>query len=272
MQTILITGASGNVGSWMRRLLAPHYPELRLTDLHPPSDLRPGEHFLPAELASFDEVMAVMDGVDGVVHLGGHSVEGSWSTILDANIRGTYHIFEAARRQGVGRLVFASSNHAVGFYPRRRRIGVNARTRPDSRYGVSKVFGEALASLYADKYGLRVLSIRIGNVAERPCDRRRLSIWIHPEDLAQLVRIGLEHPDLRNEIVFGVSDNERSWWDNDAAWRLGYRPRHRAEDHAAEALAREALLEPDPIADYFEGGSFCSQEFEGGLDDFERRD
>ncbi len=266
METVLITGASGRVAAWLRRHLRGVYPRILLSDLEPPHDLAPNEEFRAADLADFDAVCRAVAGAEGIVHLGGHSVEGPWPTILRANIEGCYHLFEAARRHGVRRIVFASSNHAVGFYPRRRRIGVDHRVRPDSRYGVSKVFGEALGSLYADKHGLRVLSIRIGNVAERPVDHRRLSIWIHPEDLAQLVRIGLEHPELRNEVVFGVSDNERGWWDNEAARRLGYRPRHRAEDHAAEALAAQRRLPPDPVGDRFEGGGFCSLEFDGDPD------
>jgi uronate dehydrogenase len=160
-------------------------------------------------------------------------------------------------------VVFASSNHAVGFYRRRRRIGVEALVRPDSRYGVSKAFGEALGAYYADKFGLRVLAIRIGNVGDRPIDERRLSIWIKPEDLAQLVRIGLEHPDLHYAVVYGVSDNARGFWDNEPAFRLGYRPGGRAEDHRDSALAAQAKLPPDPVGDLFQGGTFCSDEYAG---------
>ena len=124
------------------------------------------------------EVERAVAGVDGIVHLGGFSVEGPWDTILQANIVGCYNLFEAARRHGVERVVFASSNHVVGFYPRQRRIGVDDAVRPDSRYGVSKAFGEALAALYAYKHGLRVTCIRIGNFGDAPVDQRRLSIWI----------------------------------------------------------------------------------------------
>jgi uronate dehydrogenase len=183
--------------------------------------------------------------------------------IHQANIVGGYKLFEAARRKDVTRVVFASSNHAVGFYRRNRRIGTEAPVRPDSRYGVSKAFGEALAALYADKYGLRVLCIRIGNVTDRPADVRRLSIWVSPDDLVQLIRIGLEHPALTYEVVYGASDNARSWWDNAAAFRLGYKPTGRAEDHLSHALAGQAKLPPDPVGDLFEGGPFCSNEFAG---------
>ena len=169
---------------------------------------------------------AAVKGADSVIHLGGHSVEGPWDTILQANIIGCYNLFEAARQAGVKRVVFASSNHAVGFYPRKRKIGTDVTVRPDSRYGVSKAFGEALGALYSDKHGMSVTCLRIGNVGPRPLDVRRLSIWISPEDIVQLIRIGLEHPDIRFEILYGASDNEAAWWDNSRApiARLPARP------------------------------------------------
>jgi uronate dehydrogenase len=154
----------------------------------------------------------------------------------------------------------------IGYYPRRRRIGVDVALRPDSRYGVSKAFGEALGALYAFKHGLRVTCIRIGNFGDAPVDRRRLSIWVAPQDLVQLVRIGLEHPDIRHEIFYGVSDNVRGWWDNAAAFCLGYRPQGRSEEHSAAALAADAKLPPDPVGDWYQGGPFCSDEFSDGIE------
>ena len=123
--------------------------------------------------------------------------------------------------------------------------------------------GEALGALYADKYGLAVLCLRIGNVADRPIDQRRLSIWLKPEDLVQLVRIGLEHPDLRFEVFYGASFNERAWWDNSKAYSYGYRPSGRAEDFRAAAFAAQAKLPPDPVGGFYQGGTFCSDEFSG---------
>lgn len=263
IQRVLITGAAGGIGRRLRVLLRGVYRELLLSDRVPLADLGYGERFIAADLGDLAAVERAVAGVDGIIHLGGMSVESDWQTILEANIIGTYHLFEAARRHGVRRVVFASSNHAMGFYRRRRRVGTAALARPDTRYGVSKVFGEALGALYADKHGLGVLCIRIGNVDDRPVDQRRLSIWIHPEDLAQLVRIGIDHPDLRYEVVYGASDNARGWWDNAAAFRLGYRPRHRAEDHAAQALAVQASLPADFVGDRFQGGGFCAIEFTG---------
>ncbi len=267
MERIVITGAAGKIGRRLAGLLGPRYREVRLSDRVVPPDLPPGAPFVQADLTDLAQTEAAVRGVEGIVHLGGHSVEGPWEVVLQANIIGTYHLFEAARRAGVRRVVFASSNHVVGFYPRTARFGPPVLLRPDSRYGVSKAFGEALAALYAYKYGLRVLCVRIGNMTDRPGDERRLSIWIRPDDLAQLVRIGLEHPDLRYEVVYGVSDNARAWWDNGVAFRLGYRPAARAEDHRDEALAAQASLPPDPVGDLLQGGSFCSDEFTGTLDD-----
>ena len=184
-------------------------------------------------------VERMVDGVDGIVHLGGNSGEGDWPVILQSNIVGVYNVFEAARRAGVQRIVMATSNHAVGFYPRTETIDHKVVPRPDSRYGVSKAFSEALASLYADKHGIGFLCVRIGNFGERPIDKRRLAIWISPRDLTQLVRIGLDHPEVRYEIVYGVSNNRRSWYDNSNAYRLGYRPQDDSEPYAEAVLAAE---------------------------------
>ncbi len=263
MQKILITGAAGGIGRRLRRLLRGRFAAIRLSDIVRPADLAPDEEFMPADVADLAAVEKLMAGIDGIVHLGGMAVENDWETILSSNIVGARNVFEAARRHGVKRIVFASSNHAVGFYRRNRRIGTQVLVRPDSRYGVSKAFGEALGAFYADKYGLRVLCIRIGNVDDRPVDKRRLSIWLHPDDLVQLVCIGLEHPDLHYEVVYGASDNERGWWDNETAFRLGYRPRGRAEEFRDQALAAEQGLSHDPVAETFQGGSFCSAEFSG---------
>jgi uronate dehydrogenase len=257
MQTVLITGAAGGIGTRLRQLLKGVYPNIRLSDVRRPADLAVEENFVQADLANPAEVEKAVAGVEGIVHLGGFSVEGSWDTILQANIIGCHR---------VERVVFASSNHAVGYYPRRRRIGVDVALRPDSRYGVSKAFGEALGALYAFKHGLRVTCIRIGNFGDAPIDRRRLSIWVAPQDLVQLVRIGLEHADIRYEIFYGVSDNVRGWWDNAAAFRLGYRPQGRSEEHAAAALAADAKLPPDPVGDWYQGGPFCSDEFSDGVE------
>jgi uronate dehydrogenase len=266
MNRVLITGAAGAIGSGMRASLKGVYPYLRLSDRVTPNDLAADEEFVAADLGDLAAVERICADVDGILHLGGRSVEDSWEEIHPANIVGTYHLFEAARRQGVKRVVFASTNHVVGFYRRTRRIDNRVQPRPDSRYGVSKAYGEALGALYADKYGIECLCIRIGNYGERPIDKRRLSMWLSPRDMAQLVRIGLEHPEIHYEIVYGSSHCERAWWDNAAAERLGYRPMDVAEDHRDAALAAEAANPEGKISAQFIGGMFCAMEFAGDVD------
>lgn len=262
MKRILVTGAAGGAATMIRPLLRADY-RLRLSDIRPVADLAEGEEFIAADVSDFDAMLALADGVDGIVHFGGYAVEGPWETILQSNIAGAYNLFEAARRKGVKRIVFPSSNHVVGFYRRDQRIGTDVTLRPDSRYGISKCFGEALASLYADKYGLGVLTVRIGNVQERPLNVRLLSIWISPRDLVQLVKIGFEHPDLGYEVVYGMSDNARGWWDNANAYRLGYRPQDRSEDFAAEILAAHPARTGDDLVDDHQGGNFVRAEADG---------
>ena len=259
MNSILITGAAGHVGRVLRDGLAGRF-RLRLLDRTPVEALGPNEVFIRGDLGDPALLRSAMAGVAGIVHLAAVPVEDSWQEILPNNIVGTYNLFEAARLAGVKRVVFASSNHAVGFYRRDRHIGPDVTVRPDSRYGVSKAFGEALASLYADKYGLETFCIRIGNVAAEPVDVRRLAIWVSPRDLCQLVAIGLEHPEIHFEIVYGVSDNARSWWDNSRAAQLGYRPQDDAEDHAAEVVAREPPHDPDDRQHLYQGGHFVNLE------------
>jgi uronate dehydrogenase len=263
MKRVLITGAAGSIGSYLRGTLRGKYL-LRLSDVQNIETLAEGEEFVAADVTDSNALPSLMEDVHGIVHLGGVPREDAWEPILDVNIVGTYNVFEAARQKGVERFIFASSNHAIGFYPRAQRIDTDVTVRPDSRYGVSKAFAEALGSLYADKYGLRVMCIRIGNVADEPVDLRRLSIWVSPRDLSQLVEIGLEHPDMRYEIVYGVSDNARGWWDNTNAERLGYAPRDRSEDYAEKVLARAPAPDPDSIPERVQGGDFAVIEKGGG--------
>jgi uronate dehydrogenase len=256
MKTILITGAAGDVGTHLRRELAGKY-RIRASDLRP-IDKVAQETTMRADISKMADALRITKGVDAVVHLAGYSVEGPWEGILSANIIGCYNVFEAARRNGVKRVLFPTSNHATGFYRRDQTIDHRVYPKPDSRYGVSKVFGEALGSLYADKYGMEVFCMRIGNVNPAPIDKRRLSLWFSPRDLAQLVTIGIEHPEIRFEIVYGISGNKRAWYDNSNAHRLGYRPQDDSEMHAAQVLAREKP--GDPVAERYQGGVFCVAE------------
>ena len=261
MKTVLITGAAGSVGTHLRRELAGRY-NLRLSDIKPVANLAEGEKFVQGDIAHMKDALLMTKGVDAIVHLGGFSVEGPWETILEANIVGLYNVYEAARRNKVKRVLFATSNHAVGFYRRDETIDHRVYPRPDSRYGVSKVFGEALGSLYADKYGLEIFNMRLGNVNPEPVDKRRLSIWISPRDLAQLVTLGIEHPDVRFEIVYGISGNKRAWYDNSNAFRLGYKPQDDSEGLASEVLKKEPPA-ADPLIEQYQGGTFVLAELGG---------
>jgi len=256
MKTVLITGAAGDVGSYLRRELAGKY-RLRLSDKKALAKSK-SETYMRADISKMADALKITRGVDAIVHLGGYSVEGPWEAIHKANIVGCYNMFEAARKNKVKRILFATSNHAVGFYRRDQTIDHRVYIKPDGRYGVSKVFGEALGSLYADKYGMQVYLMRIGNVNPKPLDKRRLSIWISPRDIAQLVSIGIDHPDIRFEIVYGVSGNSRSWYDNSNAVRLGYQPQDNAEDFAREILAKEKP--GDPLVETYQGGLFVAVE------------
>ena len=258
MKTILMTGAAGRIGTFLRPELAGKY-RLRLSDINPIRDLRPGETFMRADISKFSDMLKITRGVDAVVHFGGQSGEHDWDHVLSANIIGFYNALEAARRNGVKRFLVATSNHAVGFYRCDQTIDDRVYPKPDSRYGVSKVFNEALASLYADRYGMQMFCMRIGNVNHAPIDRRRLAIWISGRDMAQLVTIGIEKPNLRFEIVYGISDNARAWFDNANAHRLGYRPQDRSERHAEEILKRDGPPGTSP-ADRYQGGGHCMSE------------
>lgn len=261
MQRVLMTGAAGGIGTHMRRLLKPIYPGLVLSDMKRPKNLGADETFVAADLTKPAEIEAACKGIEGIVHFGGYSIEGTWKQILNANIIGCYNLFEAARKAGVKRVIFASSNHAVGFYPRSTTIPGEVIPRPDSRYGVSKVFGEGLGAMYAYKHGIGVTSLRIGNLGEQPIDERRLAIWLSPEDLVKQIRIGLEKPDLVYEVMYGISDNARAWFDNSRAYALGYKPESKAEDYKDAAMAAQAKLSPDPVGDFYQGGTFCADEY-----------
>ena len=262
---VLLTGAAGGVGSVLRRGLAGRYPILRVSDIAPLGPAGDGEETVTADLRVADQVDRMVADVDAIVHLGAIPIEDSWDNILAINIVGTYNLFEAARRHGVKRIVFASSNHAIGFYRRERRLDSQVKTRPDSRYGLSKAFGEDLGSLYADKHGMGVMCIRIGSCLERPPNARMLSTWISHRDMVQLTAVGLETPKLHYAVVYGISANTRGWWDNSVAFDLGYDPEDDSEAYAAEIMAMTPPEDADEIALQFQGGVFTSAEFDGEI-------
>ncbi|HYW55353.1 MAG TPA: NAD(P)-dependent oxidoreductase [Polaromonas sp.] len=254
---VVLTGAAGKLGRSLRPALAVVCREVRVIDQAPISAEHNNEKAFQLDLNDGSGLAAAMSGADAVVHFAGYPREADWATLLAANVAGVASLWEAARSAGVGRVIYASSNHAVGMYPRTESLDENALPNPDSRYGVTKVFMEAVASLYAAKHGVRGFGIRIGHCAPEPSDARMLAHWIHPEDLSALVQVGLE-ADYQNEIVYGASANSRSWWVNTRAHALGYRPRHSA-DGWTQALTGK--VSDNPVAEHFQGGSFAAAEF-----------
>ena len=259
---VVMTGAAGGVGTMTRPHLVGAFDQMIVSDRREITELHDGETFVQADLTDMAAMERLLEGADGLIHLGGQPVEADWEAVHSANIIGLYNTYEAARRQGCTRIVFATTNHVVGYYRRQQTIDHTAMPRPDSRYGVSKAYGEALGRFYADKYGLRVFNIRIGNFDVKPVDRRRLSIWVSPRDLVQLIRIGLEHPDIKFEIFYGASDNAAAWWDNSNARKFGYKPTGKAEDFRAQAMEAQQALPPDPVGERYQGGPFCSDEYD----------
>jgi uronate dehydrogenase len=255
---ILLTGAAGGLGRVLRERL-PHYADvLRVSDIAPIGEARTNEEAVVCNLADAAAVDALVRGVDVIVHLGGVSVERPFEEVLPANIQGAYHLYEAARRHGVRRIVFASSNHVTGFYRQDEVIDTIAPQRPDSYYGLSKAFGEQLAQFYFDRYGIETVCLRIGSSFPEPKDRRMLATWLGYDDLEQLVRRAMFVPNVKCTIVYGVSANRDVWWDNSPAAHLGYAPTQTSEPWR-ERIEREQppRAEDDPVRVY-QGGAFVT--------------
>jgi uronate dehydrogenase len=263
MSTILITGAAGSVGGMLRGRLAAEGRSLRLLDTAPLT-AGPGEEIVQASIIDMATMTEACQGAAAVIHLAGLATEAPWDQIAELNIHGTYVVFEAARRAGVSRVVYASSNHAVGFTPRSAFPAPDyAFPAPDTYYGVSKVAGEALAALYHHRYGLDAICIRILTCADRPTGIRSLSTWLSPDDAGRLFETCLtaERPGFR--VVYGVSRNTRGGWVSlDAARELGYEPRDNAESYAASVIAERGEPDPaDPVLQHL-GGEFCLPDFD----------
>lgn len=262
---ILLTGAAGEIGSVLRPALRGAADSLRLLDRRPVPPGGAEEEIVQGDLSDPGVAEAAVSGVDCVIHLAGipRETDGTPEQILQTNVVACHGLFEVARRAGVRRLVFASSNHVIGFYPADRRVGTEEPVRPDGFYGVSKVFGEALGRLYADKYGMDVACLRIGAFRARPRNARELGAWISHRDMAQLARRCVEAPPFGFLTLYGVSANRRALWGGDGAARatIGYAPEDDAEDFAAEL---ESVPAPGgAIAAAFHGGSVCALGFEG---------
>jgi len=253
--TILITGAAGRIGSMLRPRLARPGRTLRLLDV---ADLTagPAEEVVQASVTDMDAMTAASGGASAVIHLANIATEASWEEILQVNIHGTYVAFEAARRARVPRVIFASSNHAVGFSPRESfPVPDYAFPAPDTYYGAGKVAGEALAGLYHYRYGLDTICIRILTCYETPPSTRALSTWLSPDDAGRLFEACLTVPDPGFRVVFGVSANARGGWVSlREAEALGYAPRDDAESLADEVIAEFGEPDPaDPLLRYLGG-------------------
>ncbi|MEV6587251.1 NAD-dependent epimerase/dehydratase family protein [Streptomyces acidicola] len=264
-RTVLLTGAAGGLGTLMRELLPEYGYELRLLDVRP---IEGEPDAIIADLADTGALREAVRGVDAIIHLAGISLEAPFEKILKANIEGTYNLYEAAREEGVERIVFASSNHAVGFTPRPQGdapfdadalIPVDTPHRPDTFYGLSKSFGEDLAQLYWDLHGVETVSVRIGSCFREPTSVRMLSVWMSPEDGARLFHAALTAEDVKHTVVYGSSANTRLWWDLTTARALGYEPRDDSEPYAEKLIAEQGELDPENVAHTYLGGHFVSE-------------
>jgi uronate dehydrogenase len=253
---LLLTGAAGALGQQLRRRLQTNCEVLRVSDLQVLGDAAEGEEVVQADLADAAAVHAMVEGVDAIVHLGGVSVEAPWAPILQANIVGLYHLYEAARKHGVRRIVFASSNHVTGFYSQGETITSDHPPRPDGLYGLSKAFGEDLSRLYFDRWGIETACVRIGSSFAEPKDRRMLATWLSFDDLHRLVTACLSTPVLGHSIVFGMSDNAVTWWDNSRARHIGYVPKDSSDVFRDAVYARSGLPDPSDPAARLQGGAF----------------
>lgn len=241
---ILLTGAAGDLGTQLRRGLAPLAHHLRLADRNEIGDPQPNEEALVFDLSDEAAVMAAVKDVDAIVHFGGASRERPWQDILDSTIRGSYHIYEAARKQGVKRVIFASSVHAIGYHPLDAHIDTATPVRPDSLYGVSKCFVESLSRLYWDKFGIETVCLRIFSSFPEPADRRMLWSWLSFDDCVRLVTSALTAPSVGHTISFGMSDNTVKPVDNGLAGHLGYVPQDSAEGYRDKVEAATDPVDP----------------------------
>ena len=256
-ERILITGAAGQLGTLLRPGLAHLAGKIRLAARRPFSDLKPNEEQAIFDLDDMEATVAATEGCDAIVHFGGAAVESPWQTILDANIRGSYHIYEGARKHGAKRVVYASSVHAIGFHELESQIGVDSPVRPDSLYGVSKNFVESLSRLYWDKFGIESVCLRIFSSFPEPADRRHLWSYLSYADCVRLVEASLTAPRVAHTISFGLSDNKVKPVDNSGANHLGYVAQDNSEPFRAGVEARTAIPDPNAPATRYLGGFFC---------------
>ena len=259
LRRLLLTGAAGNLGRELRPRLKAYCETLRLSHRAEMGAAGPGEEVVIAALEDKAAMQALLKGVDAVVHMGGVSTEKTWESILGANIVGMVNLYEAARANGVKRIVFASSNHVTGFYRQDQLVSPQDPVRPDGFYGLSKAFGENLAQLYWNKHGIETVSLRIGSSYAEPKDRRMLATWMSFDDTERLIVAALSAPVVGHSILYGMSDNAMTWWDNTSARHIGYRPKDSSEKFRAAVEARQPTIDPTQPAALHQGGAFVTQ-------------
>jgi uronate dehydrogenase len=253
---LLLTGAAGHLGRDMRRRLPAYCATLRVSDRLALGAAGLAEEVQVAELNDKAAVHALLQGVDAVVHLGGVSTEQPWQSILEGNIIGMVNLYEAARLHKTRRIVYASSNHATGFYRQDEVISPKDPMRPDGFYGLSKCFGENLAQLYWDRHGIETVSLRIGSAFAEPKDRRMLATWMSLDDTERLIVAALTAPVVGHSVIYGMSDNTTTWWDNTSAKHIGYRPQDNSEVFRQPVEARQQTLDSEDPAVRYQGGAF----------------
>jgi uronate dehydrogenase len=257
-QRLLITGAAGNLGRELRRGLAPLATCLRLTDRGEMEPAGDHEEVMACELGDLDAVMKVVEGCDAIVHFGAAPVERPWEEILESSIKGGYNVYEAARRHGVRRIVYASSIHAVGYERREDGADTDTPHNPDTLYGVSKCFVEDLAKMYFNKFGIESACLRINSCFYKPVDRRHLATWLSYDDLIHLVQRCLLAERIGHTVVYGISDNQEAFFSNHKVAHLGYRPKDSAESYRQQVEAEVKAGDPfDPAIEYV-GGFLCA--------------
>ncbi|HZZ12588.1 MAG TPA: NAD(P)-dependent oxidoreductase [Paraburkholderia sp.] len=266
MKKIALSGAGGQLGSVVRKKLIARGVALRsAAGSRALTPLVDGEDVMHGDLRDPAIVDRLLEGVDVLIHFAGTSVERPLPEIIENNLRGLVEVYEGARRHGVKRIVFASSNHAIGMYPVTEHLALDCALRPDGFYGLSKVWGEALARMYWDKHGIESVCVRIGSCLERPTEPRHLSTWFGHDDLMHFLDRCVEAEDVGFLTIWGVSANTRSWWDNSGAARFGYEPKQDAEVYAAEILAGPNPL--DALGQRFQGGGFVGIDYSRSADD-----
>ena len=259
LHRLLITGAAGGLGKMARRRLGTMAEMLRLTDIAAMEPAGPGEEVIVSDLADRPAVEDLVAGCDGIIHLGGVSVEDEFSPILRANIQGVFNLFEAARGNGRPRIFLASSNHVVGFHRQDEHLDGTASLMPDSLYGVSKCFAEHIASLYHMKFGQETAIVRIGSCFPEPRDHRMLATWLSEDDFVSLVDCVFRAPRLGCPVIYGASNNDRSWWDNSHVAWLGWRPKDNSEIFREKVDTNAPVPAADSVEAIFQGGKFAAE-------------